>query len=37
MEPPLMGEKEGSIQISGGSGLQPDQSYTPRTCIKSIN
>ena len=26
--------KLGRIQNSGGSGLQPDHSYTPSTCTK---
>jgi len=30
-KPPLIGKEEGRNQNSGGIGLQPDQSYTPRT------
>jgi len=31
VKPPLTGKEDGSNQNSGGIGLQPDQSYTPRT------
>ena len=33
-EPGCIGMKLGRIQNSGGSGLQPDHSYTPSTCTK---